>query len=318
MSEFLARGSSEFFVSSFWEFWLNGKRSGMMPQFAKIIMILAIMFVPWFVWKPLWFPLRKAIKPEGIILVQLTVASVGLFFLSHLLLFRLHLPSRYTEHSLRIVSAIALAFAITIILDAIIQWNNHHQLQLPYSLSLIPTTLFLIGLLAYPAFFKEFPETNYITGKHPQLYEFLQTTPKDTLIASTTTETNQLPTFTQRSILVGSQGYPVPYHLGYYHQIRDRTIDLIQAQYSPNLNLIQAFIRKYQIDFWLLDKSAFSSEYIARNEWLMQYQPTANQAIKNLETGKIPLLSELAKGCQVWQNQDLMLLDTNCLETQEN
>ena len=316
MPEFLEGGTSEFFVSSFWEFWLNGKRSGMMPQFAGVILTLLILFSPWFILKPHWFPLRHNIKPDAFILVQLTVASVGLFFLSHLFLFQLHLPSRYTEHSLRIVSAIALSFALTIILDAIINWNHRHQLQLPYSLSLIPTTLFFLSLLTYPAFFQDFPETNYITGKYPQLYQFLQSTPKDTLIASTTEETNQLPTFAKRSILVGSQGYPIPYHLGYYHQIRERTRDLINAQYSSNLEVIQTFIDKYKIDFWLLEKSAFSSNYITQNDWLMQYQPIAKKVREQLEAGNTPFLNQPPENsCQVWENKTLFLLDANCLKT---
>ena len=314
MSEFLEGGTSEFFISSFWQFWLNGKRSGMMPQFAAVVLTLVVIFTPWFIFKPQWFPLRKSIKPEAIILVQLTIASIGLFFLSHLLLFRLHLPSRYTEHSLRIVSAIALAFSLTMILDAIINWNHRHQLQFPHFLSFIPTTIFFLALLIYPAFFQDFPETNYITGKNPQLYEFLQATPKDTLIASTSEETNQLPTFTKRSILVGSQGYPIPYHLGYYHQIRERTLDLINAQYSPKLEVIQTFIDKYNIDFWLLEKSAFSQKYITESNWLMQYQPVAKKVREQLEAGNIPFLSQQQeKSCQVWENKALFLLDANCL-----
>jgi hypothetical protein len=313
MPEFLPGGTSEFFVPSFWQFWFNGKRSGMMPQFAGVVITLAIIISPWLLAKPHWFPLRKAVQPESQILVQLTVASVGLFFLSHLFLFRLHLPSRYTEHSLRIVSAIALAFALTMILDAIITWNQRHQLQFPHSLSLVVTTLFFLCLLVYPAFFQDFPETNYITGQHPQLYQFLRQTPKDSLIASTTEETNQLPTFAQRSILVGSQGYPVPYHLGYYQQIRDRTKDLINAQYSSQAEIVQTVIQKYNLDFWLLKKNAFRPESIKNSNWLMQYQPAAKNAIQQLEAGKTPFLLQRKSDCLVWENHALLLLDAHCI-----
>ena len=313
MPEFLPGGTSEFFSPSFWQFWLNGKRSGMMPKYAGVVMTLAIMVSPWFLLKPHWFPLRKTVKPEAIILLQTTVASVGLFFLAHLLLFQLHLPSRYTEHSLRIVSAIAMAFALTIMLDSLLQWNARHQVRFPHSLSLVATGIFFISLLVYPACFKDFPETNYITGKSPQLYQFLQRTSKTRLIASTAEEVNQIPTFAKRSILVGSQGYPVPYHLGYYQQIQERTQDLIQAQYSPKSEVVQAFIEKYNIDFWLLDKHAFTPDYIANYEWLMQYQPAANRAIQRLQAGKIPFLMQQKQGCHIWENQNLLLLDTSCL-----
>jgi len=314
MPEFLLGGSSEFFVTGFWEFWLSGKRSGMMPQFAAIVISLGLIIMPWFLWRANWFPLRKVIKSEAVVLVQLTIASIGLFFLAHLLLFQLHLPSRYTEHSLRIVSAIALAIALTIILDAILNWTIRNKRQLTQLLSLTLTTVFLIALLIYPSFFKNFPEANYITGNYPELYQLLENNPKETLIASTTEEVNQLPTFAKRSILVGSEGYPVPYHLGYYKQIRERTIDLIDAQYSSQLKVVQTFIQKYHINFWLLKKSAFSPESIAKDNWLMQYQPAANNAIKKLKAGKIPVLLQKQKDCQVWSQEDLFLLDATCLE----
>jgi hypothetical protein len=286
----------------------------MMPQYASVVIILGIIVAPWFIFKPHWFPLRKAVKPDARILLQLAAASLGLFFLAHLLLFQLHLPSRYTEHSFRIVSAIAIAFALTIILDSLLQWNARHQLRFPHSLSLVATGIVLIAVLVYPAFFEDFPETNYITGKSPQLYEFLQQTPKDSLIASTAEAVNQLPPFAHRSILVGSQGYPVPYHLGYYQQIKERTQDLIQAQYSPNPEIVQAFIQKYNIDFWLLDKHAFTPDYIANYEWLMQYQPVANHAMQQLQGSKIPFLMQQKPACGVWENQYLLLLDASCLD----
>jgi len=313
MSEFLLGGTSEFFVPNFWQFWLNGQRSGMMPQFAGIVIPLGIIFSPWFLFKRHWFPLQAAIQSEAVILGQLIIASVGLFFLSHLLLFQLHLPSRYTEHSFKIISAIALAVALTIILDRILQWNARHQLTISRFLSWFGTAIFFVFLLIYPALFEDFPNTNYITGKFPNLYQFLQQTPNNTLIASTAEAANQLPTFAQRSILVGSKGYPVPYHLGYYQQIEQRTQDLIQAQYSSKSDVVQAFIQKYNIDLWLLEKQAFTPTYVANNNWLMQYQPAAKKAIQTLETGKIPFLKQQKEACRLWQNQDLFLLDANCL-----
>jgi len=313
MPEFLAGGTSEFFVSGFWQFWFNGKRSGMMPQFAAVIISLSFIFMPWFLVKPSWFPLRKKIKPEAILLIDLTIASVGLFSLSHLLLFQLHLPSRYTEHSLRIISAIALAIALTLILDALLNWNFNTQCQGFSFLALSLATIVFILLLIYPTFFKDFPETNYIKGDYPQLYQLLQKNPKETVIASTTPEANQLPTFAKRSILVGSEGYPVPYQLGYYQQIQERTIALINAQYSPHSDVVQTFIEKYSINFWLLDRSAFSAEYIAENNWLMQYQPAANRAIENLNKGIIPFLKQQEERCITWEEDDLYLLETHCL-----
>lgn len=105
------------------------------------------------------------------------------------------------------------------------------------------------------------------------------------LIASLAEEANNLPTFAQRSILVGRE-YAIPYQLGYYRQFRQRTLELINAQYSPNLTAAKNLIHKYKIDFWLLDKAAFTPEYIANNSWLKQYQPATAEAITLLQQKK--------------------------------
>ncbi|MFP3344846.1 hypothetical protein R0J87_20425, partial [Halomonas sp. SIMBA_159] len=91
--------------------------------------------------------------------------------------------------------------------------------------------------------------------------------PVDSLVASLAAEANFLPTFAQRSILVGSE-YAIPYHWGYYQQFRQRTLDLISAQYTTNPDLLANFINDYQITFWLFDQSAFNVEYLAKNDWL--------------------------------------------------
>lgn len=86
--------------------------------------------------------------------------------------------------------------------------------------------------------------------------------PQDIRIASLAEEANNIPTFAQRSILVGRE-YAIPYHWGYYRQFRQRTLHLIRAQYSGDWATLQNFARKYGVDFWLLEKSAFALEYLA-------------------------------------------------------
>jgi len=50
---------------------------------------------------------------------------------------------------------------------------------------------------------------------------------------------------------------------GYYRQFRQRTIDLIRAQYSPDLAQVQNLLRT-GVDFWLLDRAA-----LQRSTWLI-------------------------------------------------
>ncbi|WP_236738845.1 hypothetical protein [Chroogloeocystis siderophila] len=314
LPEFRPMGLSQFFVDIPQHFWFTGQRSGMMPKYGTVLPIVATLLLFPMLLFPRVFPLVKQLTSQGWLLVQVTIASLVMFFAAHALLFRLHLPTRYTEHSLRIVTAIAGGIAIAIVLDALFDWaaytkRNSQQYQW---LALGGATLLVTSVVISPTFLEKFPKTDYVIGQLPALYEFFAQQPKDILIASLTEETTNLPSFSQRSILVGGAGFPVPYHKGYYAQIRQRTNDLIAAQYSPDLQQVQSFIQKYNIDYWLLESSAWQPTYITRSRWIRQYD-AANQAISFLQQGKIPALANEIKRCAVFQTGNFVVLQACCI-----
>ncbi|WP_210404668.1 hypothetical protein [Chroococcidiopsis sp. TS-821] len=316
LPEFSSTGLSQFFVDTPQHFWFTGQRSGMMPKYGTILPIVATLLLLPMLLFPRVFPLVKQLTSQSWLLVQITLASLGMFFAAHALLFRLHLPTRYTEHSLRIVTAIAGGIAIVILLDALLNWAAHtKQNAKQYQwLAVGLSTLLLTAIVISPAFLEKFPKTDYVIGKSPALYEFFAQQPKDILIASLTNETANIPSFSQRSILVGGVGFPVPYHKGYYAQIRQRTNDLIAAQYSPDLHQVQSFIQKYNIDYWLIESSAWHPVYIARSRWIRQYD-AAKQAISFLHQGKIPALANEVKRCSVFQTGNYVVLQASCIGT---
>ena len=174
--------------------------------------------------------------------------------------FRLHLPARYTTHSLQVVLALASGIFLAVFLDALFNWFKPAKAR-------IAAVLVLTVLVLYPISVDRFPRTYYKTGKATELYHFFQKQSKDIKIASLAEEANNLPSFSQRSILVGRE-YAIPYHVGYYSEFRQRTLALVRGQYSPDLAAARELIKKYNIDFWLLERSAFAPDYIADNRWL--------------------------------------------------
>ena len=107
--------------------------------------------------------------------------------------------------------------------------------------------------------------------------------------------------------------YAIPYHWGYYRQFRQRTIDLIQAQYSPNLEEVNQFIQRYGVDFWLLDNTAFTPEYLASNDWLREYQPVTLEAQEQLTQGITPALAQFVENCSVFKLEKFVVLETACI-----
>ena len=264
-----------------------------------------------------YFPLAKKVTNKIILLTELALASTGIFLTAHLLLFRLHHPSRYSQHSLRIILALAGGIAFTLIIDFVrhkFHLLNHPSQTKPVGkIKTISIYIVLTLLLLYPALTNNFPVTNYVVGKAPELYAFLAKQPSDIRVASLALEANNIPTFAKRSILVGSE-YALPYHQGYYAQIKQRANDLIQAQYSPNLEQVKNFIQKYEIDFWLLDSQALTLEYVRKNHRLQQLNHTATTLVRaQMENGIVPSLLNVPESCRVIDIQDLVLLDAKCI-----
>ncbi|MEO1376301.1 MAG: hypothetical protein AAFW70_18755 [Cyanobacteria bacterium J06635_10] len=326
LPEFLPRGRSSFFKEDLFDYLWSG-RSGIFSAslFTPVTACFGLLLPFLMLFRSKFSLLRKTTE-EIIILPQILLVAIGMFIAAHLFLFKLHLPSRYTGYSFRILLTISAAITFTAIFEAILSTNYRKNNFFRYFKQILSflfiAVVWLALLFYYPLFTDNLPKTSYQTGSVPTLYEFFQQQPKDTLIASITEEVSNLPTFSQRSILIGRE-YAIPYHFGYYSEFRQRVLDLIQAQYSENLGDVKTFIQKYGVDFWLLESGAFTPKYSKKNPLLRQYhRSNLNQdklvkitknIFQNLQQGNIPALSKTIPNCTVAKVKDYIVLDAKCI-----
>jgi hypothetical protein len=321
LPEFQPLGRTEFFINDPWQFWLTASRSGVLPRPLDPPLLWAGLALPLLLrWRSA-VPLAREISPEVALLMRTALASFGLFGLAHLLLFRLYYPSRYTDHSLRVLMALAAASAITLALDAAWRWGSCREGVPPRGRRGIgPMTVALVGLalLSYPAWIwltsRSFPPTYYRFGRAAAIYEFFQQQPKDILIVSLAPEAQFLPSFAKRSVLVSAE-HSFALQVDYHRQIRERATDLLRAQYTQDPMEVGAVIQKYRIDFWLLEHSSFAPHYLAdaSNTWLRQYQPAAADAAGQLASGWTPALAAMTQRCTVMDANNHVVLDAQCL-----
>lgn len=309
------KGKSAVFQKDQWRFFVTGKRSGMfgLPVFTPPTLWLGLL-LPVLLRFPSKFPLSRYLTPSLMLFPQIILASIGMFFLAHALLFKLHLPSRYTSYTFRFLLTLATAIALTLLLDAVLLWLRQHgknPFSQPQLLVMATTLLIGAGLVFYPSFVKNFPKASYVVGSVPPLYEFFAQQPKDILIASLSEEANNLPTFSRRSILMGREYY-IPYHMGYYQQIRQRFFELIRAQYSQDLAAAQNLIRQYGVDFWLLDREWFTAGYLHNNGWFRRFQLIKDE-VAALQQGKVPALLGVVEQCTVFQTKGFVVLQAGCI-----
>ena len=317
LQDFAMNGRSAFFNDNAWDFWFNGSRSGI--RFASALMpplIYLGIFLPLLFKFPKAFSLSKQVTPKIKVLRQLLLVSGFMFTIAHLVLFTLHLPSRYTQNPLRIIMAIASSISITMLAHSLSVKISNNSSNFWKQL-LTPAMVITIGILlaVYPHTLKNFVWTQYERGNAVELYQFLQRQPKDILVASLSYEADNLPTLAQRSVLV-SQEYAIPYHTGYYFPFRQKAIALIKASYSNDLSVVKKFIRQYEVDFWLIDRTSFTPEYLTSNRWIMQHQLVAQNAVRNLEQNQVPALQLVQAQCSAMATPELQLIDAQCILSQ--
>lgn len=317
MPEYGLAGRNQYFGVGWWQFWFWGNSGIRIPWFPSVILVgLGL---------PLLgrsrSPLVDILTKETRLLGQVVIASFSMYGLAHLFLLKLHFPSRYTYHTLRIILAIAAGIVLTVLLDAGWRWLRyrrriHPRLNLGEK-ALLGLTASLIGIMvlvpAIPQLF--LPFQGWVVGEAPAIYEYLDTQPQDTLVASLAPDANNLPAFTQRSTLVGRE-FALPHHPNYYDQFTQRAVDLIRAQYSSEIADVIKLIDRYDIDFFLLERHSLNPDYLLNQDWLIHssFQETVLETIDQLKQGNRPALSYLIDQCSAASTERLVLVEAVCIK----
>ena len=181
--------------------------------------------------------------------------------LAALLLFRLHLPSRYIKHVLPLVLILILAHGM-------------------YLLSKKEKTkpIFVILLILLPIFY--IPRIDYVPVhcQDREVYSYLKTLPKSALVAGHPTDMNCMALFGQIKPFIMSE-LNTPYYKDYYEIVRKRNLDFFSAYYSDSKLEIQNFCEDNGITHLIVNKDHFDEGFL--NKKKVFYEPF-NTHIKNI------------------------------------
>lgn len=166
------------------------------------------------------------LRPESGLLIALFAASFLLFFVAHLLAFRLYLPARQVQFSLPVVAAFGGGLLLALLI--------RHLAGRAWPGRVAPATRLLalgaIGLLVlHPPPVGDF----YAAGRYQRLYAYLQAQPKDTLVAALPNDASGLPLFAQRPVLV-SWEHLLPYQPAFYEPLRRKAEALTAAYFAES------------------------------------------------------------------------------------
>ena len=319
MPEFLQGGRSEFFSDNWLNIYLGGSHRGSLwPIGLKPGLGIGLLLLASALSRNRRRSPGAGPDPELRLLWEVVAVSLALWILAHLLLFKLHLPSRYTSHTLRIVLAVAAGQSAALFLTA---WRREAAGDWRAAIRGLASLqgLAIVGLLAYPlvkaSMGRLAHDLRYRTGEATGLYEALSREPGDARVATLSWQGNYVPALSRRAVLAARE-YAIPYHLGYFREFEKGVRATIQAQYSDDPAVLAGFVATYGVTHFLVDHNAFEAAYLEpsnRNRWFTQYTNEAGSAAATVRVGRRPLVARLAPSCTVWQDAGLALVSARCL-----
>lgn len=316
MPEFHSGGRQAYFTGNFYRYWIASDRSGLdltvsdpqtkLPilfEYAALAAVLPalLLFGP-------RLPALKRLSDQSVVLFQLLIASFTLFFLAHLLLFRLFYPARYVKWSLPLVFAVAAGLALVILAESIARGFSRPWRHLIVGAVTLGLAL---AVAAYPARYKG----GFRGDRHPAVTDYLLSQPKDLLVAGVPAETDLVPVFARRPVLV-NQEYALSFHPLYYQEIRGRMEDLIDAYYSESPERIIEFADRYGVGVFLVNRAAFDPS-ISLRTWTdlpgVRWEPFTSAVQARLGSSRRFALLDLADRCGVLREGTVEVVPTDCL-----
>ncbi|MEO5754873.1 MAG: hypothetical protein ABIR38_09215 [Chthoniobacterales bacterium] len=314
MPEFGPKGRVPVFLSSWWGYWVGGN-AGLHNLPTRPFWFLLALLWPLLRLCPNRFPFLRAVPGGTRPIPQIIGAALSLFALAHILLFRLYLPNRYTQATTRVLLTLLAGGVIVALIDTALlreksRPNEHNGRRGKVTLVLVALTLGV--LLAYPVLIPVFPTNSYLEGQAHGLYRFFARQPATIRIASVADEADNLPTLCRRSIVIGAE-CAVPFHPAYYLPLRARGLQIARAQYSDDPAVVQQCVRDQQIDFWLLERKAFTPKYRHHSRLLRQLRLVAPAEDLGVAHGETPFLKSSPPGAIAYQDKRYIVLDVHRL-----
>jgi len=284
MEEFYPGGRTPVFFSSVYDR-LTNYQSGLAFDYPLKFLFLAAIGIVFF--------LKKRALNLSYKFWCFLSASLVCFTLANIFMFKLYGPSRYVRHPLPFFLIIFVSYNLDKIFDKI------------ESANIKSIAIFLFLAATFISFFPKI-QRYFIVAVQPNLYNFLQTLPKDIYIAGHPNSLDNVPTFAKRKVFINEETSE-PYYTNYYPVIKQRTYDFFNAYYSDSINQIYDFCKKYSITHIIVYKHHFSQDYLAKG---MFYLNPFNGYIKNLVKNKKSFAwMDISTKKKIFEEGDVLVID---------
>lgn len=195
---------------------------------------------------------QRGAGPDARALIpRIAGASLLLFGTAHAVLFLLHLPSRYTHYSLRILFVLAVGLLVGGLLHRVAGW-----LAIGRPVRTAGAMLLLPAAAAALVAARSVADNGYITAAADDplrpVLAAIAALPPDARLATLSPAGSVLPVVTGRSVLAAHE-FMIPYHRGYFEPLQARAARFVAARRLDGLPAVQAALRRLGVSHVLVD-----------------------------------------------------------------
>jgi hypothetical protein len=202
------------------------------------------------------------------VFAYLLVASLVLYGLAHLMLMKLFLPRRYLEYSLNIFYCVLVGVCLRLAIE-------HYGLR-RFAFPLIASVLVLVGAI------RLHNVGLFDYSKSAPLCQFMESTPKNSVVAGHPDLMDNVTTFARRKAFVTYE-LSHTWYTTYWETIKGRTLGFFKAYYSDDPEVIRRFCRENNIDYLVVREKDFRDHSIKKKQ---PYFEPFGKVISDLTTNK--------------------------------
>ncbi|MCG8510224.1 MAG: hypothetical protein MI741_13430, partial [Rhodospirillales bacterium] len=220
--------------------------------------------------------------------VRVIFVSVVGFVAAHLMLFDLHLPSRFGQYPLRAITFVALVALAGPLLNRGAAIDNLWRRWLGPVLALLAA----LALVPFPFV----PRPEYVEITRPGLHAALAELPRDTVIVALGDEADNIPSVAARSVFV-SREYLIPWSEAFGAEMRRRMNGLVEAVYTTDGDHLRMFGETEGIGAFVLAAEAFSLSYLNGLWWKIDFPEAHKMALERVRSGSDFVLGKISEDC---------------------
>jgi hypothetical protein len=139
---------------------------------------------------------------------------------------------------------------------------------------------------------------------------YLETLPKDSLIAAPPVLADYIPTFSRRKVFInGELSHPWPDK--YWETVKARTFEFFDAYFSDRLDKVAAFCRKHEIDYLIIDRRHFTKEFL--KEGKIYFEPFDSYVKAMTGNRDSFALEQIASGSKAFADGHIFVVRSNVL-----